>query len=603
MERFKLSLAARERIGYTAVIVAVLFLAGGLFKLQVMDHDQLSYQSEKNRIRVVPLVPRRGTILDCNGQVIVDNRPSYIVSIVPAEEVPGVTVPNLAALIDVDTAEIRRRVVKNTVSRYQPAAVRKDIPFEVVAVLEEQHERFPGVSYRMERVRRYAAGYGAESFTGHVNEVSPEELERSGRDDLRPGSMIGKKGLERAMDRLLRGIEGTDYIEVYASGQILGPYEGRPRVEAVPGSDLTLTVDLDVQRAALHALDTFCCGAVVAIDPRTGGILALTSYPSYDANIFSGVISDSLWQEISSDTNHPLLNRPLAGQYPPGSTTKLITVGAGLEEKVITENTTLQPCTGGYLFGNRVFHCWQLGGHGSLDAIHSIEQSCDVYMYQLGLKLGVDGLSEYYGKCGFGRVTGIEIPGEVAGLNPNSAYYDRRYGVNKWTRGLVLNNSIGQGEILATPLQLAQFYCGLANNGVVYKPHLVKEVTSPGGSTRTIQPEVAFRLPFSPKTLDVLREGLRLVVEGEHGTARSLANKLYSIGGKTGTAQNPHGDEHSLFVGFAPLEAPEIVVCAIVENAGHGSEVAAPVVGKVIKAYMQKKLDGDPIAAVTEGGD
>jgi penicillin-binding protein 2 len=603
MERFKLSLSARERLGYAAIILALVFLSGGLIKLQVIDHAQMSVQSDKNRIRVVPIIPRRGTMFDRDGEVIVDNRPSYTVSIVPAEEVPGVTVPNLSELIGVDTSEIRRRVVKNTVSRYQPAAVRKDIPFEVVAVMEEQPERFPGVSYRMERVRRYAVDLGAESFTGHVNEVSSEELQQSTRDDLRPGSMIGKKGLERAMDRLLRGLEGTDYIEVYASGQILGPYEGRPRLEAVPGTDLILTIDYDVQRAALHALDTFCCGAVVAIDPRTGGILALTSYPSYDANIFSSVISDSLWQEISNDSTHPLLNRPLAGQYPPGSTTKLITVGAGLEEKIITENSTFQPCTGGYRFGNRVFHCWLPGGHGTLDAVHALERSCDVYMYQLGLKLGIDGLSEYYDKCGFGRPTGVEIAGELPGLNPNSQYYDRRYGPNQWTRGLILNNSIGQGEILATPLQLAQFYCGLANDGLVYKPHLIKSITAPDGSTRETQPQVAFRLPFSPKTLGILREGLRLVVQGEHGTAKGLANRLYNIGGKTGTAQNPHGEDHSLFVGFAPFESPEIVVCAIIENAGHGSEVAAPVVGKVIQAYMRKKLGLDEVAVVEKGGN
>jgi len=206
--------------------------------------------------------------------------------------------------------------------------------------------------------------------------------------------------------------------------------------------------------------------------------------------------------------------------------------------------------------------------------------------------------------CGFGRVTGIEIAGESPGLNPNSVYYDKRYGKNQWTRGLALNNSIGQGEILTTPLQLAQFYCGLGNNGVVYTPHLVKEIVRADGKRDTTTPHHSFDLPFSPETRALLMESLRLVVEGEHGTARSLRNDLYSIGGKTGTAQNPHGLEHALFVGLAPLEAPEIVVCAIVENAGHGSEVAAPVVGKVIRAYMSKKLSSDePADLVVEGAE
>jgi len=602
MERYILSLAGRERISLILIFLTFLFLGGGLVKLQLIDHSELAAQSEENRIRVVPITPRRGRVYDRENRIIIDNRPSYTVSVVASEEVRDQTLPNLAELISLDTLQIRRRIKKNMVSPYQPAPVKRDIPFEAVAVLEEQNEKFPGVSYRMERVRQYADSLGAEVVTGHVGDASPEELEQRGLENLRLGSIIGKKGLERQYDPLLRGIEGTAYIEVFASGQIRGAYEGREGIEAVPGADLTLTLDIDVQKACIQALDTFCCGAIVALDPRTGGVLAMTSYPSYDANIFSSVIPESLWTAISTDTTHPLLNRPLSGQYPPGSTVKFITVGAALEEHLITPTSLLKPCYGGYRFGNRVFRCWNPSGHGALNAAHSLEQSCDVFMYQLGQKMGVDVLSEYYDKCGFGEKTGIDIPGEVAGLNPNSRYYDERYGKNKWTAGLVLNNSIGQGEILCTPLQLAQFYCGLANKGVVYRPHVVKKVVYADGKVTNTAPEEILRLPFSKGTMDVLLEGLRLVVEGEHGTARSLRNPDYSIGGKTGTAQNPHGLEHSLFVGVAPLEAPEIIVCAVVENAGHGSEVAAPVVGQVIRAYMSKRLARDEVASLNGGG-
>jgi penicillin-binding protein 2 len=600
MERIDLSLSGRERIGIAAVILCFLFLSFGLLNLQVFRYQEMAEQSENNRLRVVPIVPRRGTIYDRDGRVMVDNRPCYTVSVVPAEEVPNLTLVNLAGLIDLDTAEIRRRINKNTVSRYQPAEVKKDIPFEVVAVLEEQHERFPGVSYQSERVRRYGADYGIESAIGHVGEVSPEEMEKSG-EELKLGMMVGKKGLEKAYDRQLRGVEGTEFIEVYASGQILGPYEGRPRQDATPGADLTLTIDLDLQRASLLALDSFCCGAIVAMDPRNGEILAMVSFPTWDANVFSSVISDEDWQGIMSDPSHPLLNRPITGQYPPGSTAKLITVGAGLQEQLITANATLRPCLGGYRFGNRVFHCWELKGHGVLTAAHAIERSCDIFMYQLGQKLGVDGLSRYYALCGFGRTTGIEVASEMPGLNPNSEYYDKRYGQRKWSQGLVLNNAIGQGEVLVTPLQLTQFYCGLANRGPVYKPHLVKTITYPDGSSQVVLPTHSFDLPFSRETMDVLQEGLYLVVNGDRGTARSLRNKGYTIGGKTGTAQNPHGEDHSLFVGIAPLEAPEIVVCAIVENAGHGSVVAAPVASKVIDAYMAKKRGDQPLVSIALG--
>ena len=602
MERLKLSIAGREKVTLVLMGVILAALLVGLVKLQVADHAELAEQSENNRIRVVPIIPPRGLVSDREKRVIIDNRPSYTVSVVPAEEVAGVTVPRLSELIGLDTLEIRKRIRKNQVSRYQPAAVTRDIAFDVVAVLEEQNAKFPGVSYQMERVRQYTGELRAESYTGYVGEVSEDDLKRRAPIDYRLGCMIGKKGLERYYDYLLRGREGTEYIEVSASGLIIGTYEEKAPIPAVPGADLELTVDIDLQRACVNALDTFYCGAIIALDPRNGEILAVTSYPGYDANIFSSVIPADLWQQISSDSTHPLLNRPLNGLYPPGSTVKFVTVGAALEENLINRNTTLKPCYGGYRFGNRTFRCWRPEGHGALAAAASLEQSCDVFMYQLGLKLGIDELSSYYTRCGFARVTGVDLPGESPGLIPTTDYYDERYGVKKWTNGLVLNNSIGQGEILVTPLQLAQFYCGLANDGVVYRPHLIRKILKPDGEEVSVTPVVSFRLPFSVSTLEVLNEGLRLVVEGEHGTAKSLRNQRYRLGGKTGTAENPHGDNHAWFVGMAPLEEPEIVVCAIVENAGHGSDVAAPVVKQILDAYMDKKLAAEQVTMTGEGG-
>ena len=600
MERFKLSLSGRERVSYAIILLIFLVLLFGLIKLQIVEHRDLAIQSENNRIRVVPIIPRRGLVTDREGRIVIDNRPSYTLSVVPAEEAREITLPNLAELLKLDTLEIRNRIKKNMVSRYQPSTVKRDIPFEIVAILEEQSKRFPGVTYHMEQVRQYRPELGVEVVTGYVGEVSEEELKRPGSQGYRLGSLTGKKGLEKQYDKLLRGREGTAYIEVTASGQILGEYRERRPVPATPGSGITLTIDNDLQLACTQALDTFCCGAVVAIDPRNGEILAMTSYPTYDANIFSSVIPESLWQEISSDTTHPLLNRPIKGLYPPGSTVKFVAVGAALEEKIISPNTTLKPCLGGMQYGNRFFRCWQPGGHGALAAAGSLEQSCDVFLYQLGVKLGVDLLSDYYGRCGFGHRTEVDLPGEDPGLNPNSTWYDNHYGVNKWTTALVLNNAIGQGELLVTPLQLARFFCGLANGGVVYQPHIVKKITHPFGGELEVSPKIAFTMPFSPPTLEVLREGLRLVVEGEHGTARRLKNNLYSIGGKTGTAQNPHGEDHSWFVGVAPLDEPEIVVCAIVENAGHGSDVAAPLVGQIIRTHMAKKLNLEPITMTGE---
>ncbi len=603
MERFQLSVSQREKLALAVFALVIIVLASGLFNLQVINYASLSEQSENNRLRVVPITPRRGIVYDREGRRLIDNRPSYTVSVVMAERVKGVTLPNLAELLSLDTLQIKERIRRNLVNRYQPVPVKRDVAFEIIAVLEEQSRRFPGVTYQIEQVRNYPTGMGSESYTGYVGEVSAEDRSRSRSFDYRLGSMIGKKGLEKFYDGLVRGHEGTEYIEVSATGAILGPYRDKSGVEAIAGADLTLTIDLDLQKACVAALDTFCCGAIVVADPRTGEILAMMSYPSYDANIFSSVIPESLWQEITNDDAHPLLNRPLSGLYPPGSTTKFITLGAAIEEGLVGPRTNLKPCLGGYQFGNRFFKCWHLAGHGSLNGVEAIEQSCDVYMYQLGLMLGVDKLGEYYRKCGFGKATGIDLPGEADGLVPSSEYYNERYGKRGWTKGLVLNLSIGQGELLVTPLQLAQFTCGLANDGVVNRLHLIKQISKATGEVMDVDPVQAFTLPFSRTTLGVLKEGLRLVVEGKHGTAKSIKNDRYSIGGKTGTAQNPHGENHSLFVGVAPLDNPEIVVSVLVENGGHGSEVAAPIAAEIIELYMTKKIGPSELEEPIVTGD
>ncbi len=600
MDPFVLSFQGRRKIAIGLVVMMCLAPAVGLVRLQVIRHAELAAQSENNRIRVVPILPRRGRVYDRDERIIVDNRPSYTVSVVPTEEVRDITVPRLAELLGMDTLTIRKRITRNMVNRYQPSAVKRDVDFETIAILEEQSAVFPGVTYQMERVRQYERDLGAESFTGYVGEVSEDELKKLRSIDYRLGSMIGKKGLEKRYDQFLRGWEGTEYIEVTASGQLMGKYPDRPPEPAIAGTDIYLTIDLDIQRASSAALDTFCCGTIIAMDPRNGEVLAMISYPGYDANIFSSVIPDSLWQEISSDTTHPLLNRPLNGLYPPASTTKLVTLGAGLEEGIVNRNTTFSPCLGGYQFGNRYFRCWKEAGHGSLNGVGAIEESCDVYFYQLGLKLGIDQLSRYFDMCGFGHTTGIDLPMESSGLNPNTDYYDRRYGERGWTRGLVLNNAIGQGEILVSILQLTQFFCGLANDGTVYRPHMIRKTIGPDGRARFTDPTVSLRLPFSEITLGILMEGLRAVVEGEHGTAKHLKNSVYSLGGKTGTAENPHGENHSWFVGMAPLENPEIVVAAIVENAGHGSDVAAPLVKSILDTYFEKKLGPTEVVSVPE---
>lgn len=506
--------------------------------------------------------------------------------------------PRLAPLLELDTAEVEKRLRNNFASNYIPAPIKRGLGIEIISILEEQRREYPGVAYRVESVRQYEQAVSAEAFIGHLGEISAEEIDKDPEKSLRPGSIVGKKGIEKSYDEKLRGIEGTNFMEVTARGQLVGHYEAKPSVPAVSGDDIVLTIDSKLQRKIVELFDSLqYSGAVVAIDPRNGEVLALASFPGFDPNIFSGVISPEEWQAIISDSLHPLLNRPMAGLYPPGSTSKLLTAGAALELGLITDMTTFKPCLGGMRFGNRFFRCWEPGGHGKLNVYGAIEQSCDVYFYQVGQILGVDNFGSYAEKCGFGRETGIDIPGELKGIVPNSAYYNRVYGPRGWTQYLVINLAIGQGEFTITPLQLAQFYCGLANDGVVFRPHLAKQLIHPNGIVEDIEPEVSFCLPFSKKTLTTLQEALELVVQGDRGTARRLRNSNYRVAGKTGTAQNPHGNDHSWFVGYAPADDPRIVAVAIVENAGHGSEVAAPVVGKVLKEYL---VPSDSVLAVGE---
>jgi len=592
MHQYRIEKSLRANIGIILLSLALLIIFAGLFYHQIIRHRQYLIQSESNRIRIQPITPKRGVILDRNYQVIADNRLSFTVSMVPFEVKEGVTYRRLSELLGIDSTMIARRARANFVSNYIPTPIKRGLGIEVVSILEERGDEYPGIAYSVESVRQYERSISGEAFIGYVGEVSPDEIKAEPDKQYRPGSLIGKKGIEKTYDHYLRGIEGTEFIEISARGKIVGPYSGKEKISAVAGSDLVLTIDKDLQRMIVNSFDTqYCCGAVAALDPRNGEVLALASFPELDPNIFSGPIPSEVWQAIVGDSDHPLLNRPIAGLYTPGSTAKPLTAGAALEQGKINDKTLLKPCYGSMRFGNRSFRCWYGPGHGRLDLYHAIEQSCNVYFYQVGQLLGLEPWFDYAVKCGFGKKTGVDITGEFDGIAPNSQYMDRLYGEKKWSPLLILNIAIGQGEFTITPLQLAQFYCGLANNGLVYRPHLLREIINPDGASVRVAPSPSFRLPFSSETMRILKESLFLVVQGEDGTARGRRNKDYNISGKTGTAQNPHGDDHSWFVAYAPSEAPLITVVAIIENGGHGSEVAAPLVGKVIDYYLNEKVD------------
>ena len=341
-------------------------------------------------------------------------------------------------------------------------------------------------------------------------------------------------------------------------------------------------------------------GAVVAIDPRDGGIRVLCSVPNFDANLFSGVISPEEWNAVMTDSLHPLFNRSIKGTYPPGSTMKLFTAAMGLENELIDESTNFESCVGAKRFGNRTFKCWKASGHGKLGLVGAIIQSCDVYFYQLGVLGGLDRWSETTSANRFGIKTGIDLPGELDGLVPTATYFDTRYGVRGWTKYLMLNLAIGQGELLVTPVQMAAMFAALGNGGIIYKPRLVSSIIPPfDDGIIDVEPEIAGQLSISDENLAILMKGLIGVIADEHGTARATALKDITVAGKTGTAQNPHGEDHAWFICFAPAESPEIAVAVIVENSGHGGSIAAPLARKILLKYFENS----PVVAASEAGE
>lgn len=593
----------RAKVLVVLLGVIIFMLAGRLLFLQVVKGTYYYRISEKNRIRRWTLPASRGLVTDRNGKIIATNRPSYTVSLIPyevsdafpekrsSEEGRDLTflVEKLASCLKLDVLSLQEKLRSNWSKGYEPIKLKKDVDFNTICVIAEQNEDLPGVIYQVEPTRKYLNSGWVGHVLGYVNEFTKEELsQRSSEKGLRLGGVIGRKGIEKQYDDLLRGKDGVTFLEVTARGKELGTLEERKPDFPVSGSDVKLTIDLDLQTVAESALIDYMNAAVVALDPRNGEILALVSKPGLNANLFAGAMSPEEWNEILENPLHPLLTRPIQGTYPPGSILKLLPAAIALETKMADRNSTLSPCRGFFQFGRKTFGCWRPEGHGRLNLEDAIIQSCDVYFYQLGLKVGLESWSRYAEACGFGEKTGVDIPDEAKGFVPTLKYYHGKYGKGEWVKNLVINLSIGQGEILVTPLQLAVFFSGLATDGKLYKPHLLKEETTPDGGIISTQPEERGSLPFSSSTLRVLQEAMIGVVNDPHGTGILAQIPDVCVAGKTGTAQNPHGEDHAWFVGYAPAEDPQIVVVVLIENIGHGGTFAAPVAKKIIQEYLRE---------------
>jgi penicillin-binding protein 2 len=573
----------RRGIAANVIVSVVLFaLATGFFRTQVLQHAKYALQSETNRLREVPLPAPRGVIYDRNGKVIADNVIGYSVSVLAQrEDTLRAVLQRLSGTINMTSSQMEQAVRRFRRAPTRPTVIIPDASFDVVSVLEEHRIQFPGLIIQSSPRRFYPDGPVVSPFVGYTGEISESELARPEYADYKAGQQIGKQGLEKAYESVLRGTEGSQFVEVDARGRVVSDQGGaRPDLLPVAAPPLYTNIDLDLQRYVASIFGDSLIGGAVAIEPRSGAVLALYSAPTPDANRFIGGIPIQYWDSLRTDPRRPLYNKALQGQYPPGSTWKLATTVVGLETGAVTMNDRMPiPCTGGMQYGNRYFRCWDKRGHGYLTLSGAIAKSCDVYFYQLGLKLGLARLIAGGVSLGFDQMAGIDLPEEKRPRFPESLeYFNRRYGRN-WSQSVVLSMAIGQGDNSQTILNMAKFYTALATDGKAARPEIVRS-----------KPEREAIMKLTPEQLDAVRGALVGVVAG--GTASASAIKGVQLAGKTGTAQSGTLDQfgkelnHAWFVGFAPANDPKIVVAVMIEFGGHGTR-AAHIASAIIANYLK----------------
>jgi penicillin-binding protein 2 len=571
---------------YVAVVI-FLFLLTGFWVLQVRDGETNSQLAERNRIKTVPVLAPRGKLLDRDGRVIVDNQAAFTLMLT-RENLKLEHIDGIAAGLNIDPAEIRARVKRFAARpKYVPVTIKQELTPGDIAFVESHRDAdtFPEMELVQNQRRLYPRNGMAAHAIGYVGEVSEQDLDTAEFAKYTQGNIVGKFGLERQYNDQLMGVDGQRRVVVDSSGRERAVLES---TEAVAGNNLRLTLDLDLQAVAELALEGKR-GAVVALDPRTGEVLAMVSRPAFDPNAFAGHITNEYWKELTSGNDNPMLNRAIQAQFAPGSTFKPIMALAGLETGTIDEHSTFR-CPGGATFYGRYFKCWWKPGHGTVDVHHGIVQSCDVFFYNLGNKLGIDQIAMYAEMAGIGKKTGIDLPGEAEGLMP-STKWKLRTQREKWYAGETISVSIGQGAVTVTPLQLASAIGGIVSGGAWYKPHLVTAAAA-------TEPR---RAEFKPENIAAIVSGMYGVInEGGTGAAARIEGVEFS--GKTGSAQRVSNDlrksglldqdedkDNGWFVGFAPRQNPEIVVAVLLEGGLHGA-LAAPVARDVIKSYFDKKL-------------
>lgn len=581
-----INIYGKRRVLYLTIILMFLLFTGRLYQLQMIYSDMYDKKSEENSIRTIPREPVRGYMYDRTGRLVVDNRPAFTVTIMPFE-FDTRNIDFLASILSVEPDFIRERLAKGLAySRFVPVKIQRDIDFRTLSALEENREQLPGVDYQIESKRYYTTNATASHILGYTKEISESQIKVLG-EGYSQGDVVGSAGLEAQYESVLRGRKGAEFSTVNVRGQVIGSFEnGRNDIPAVEGNDLLLTMDFGLQALA-ESLMADKRGAVVAIDPQDGGLLAVVSKPDYDLSVFSGVTPTEIWRALNSDESRPLFNRATLTRYPPGSTYKMILAIAALENNIVSPAWGVT-CGGAFQFGNKVFKDEHV--HGSVDMVEAIQRSCNVYFYQLMLKVGLDPWSETGAIFGFGQATGVDIYEENPGLLPTTAWMNKRYGEKGWTRGFLPSLGIGQGELGVSPIQMACYAMALANKGQYHQPHAVRAIfDKTSGRTDSIV-YATRRINLKESTWKVVREGMRRVVQEPGGTASTVRVKGIEAAGKTGTAQNPHGKSHAWFIGFAPFDNPRIAIAVLVENVGYGGSFAAPIAGLCFEQYLYGRL-------------
>lgn len=583
---------------FVTAAFALLFLR--LFYLQIIQGAELRQLSENNCIRLQNIEYSRGMVFDRNGILLVDNRPSFNLSMVLSNAKPvEATIGKLSKYVNVPAEKLSSQVnsVKG-ISCYKPVLLKQDIGRDILAAVEVHKYNLPGISVDVKPKRYYPHGNSAAHLIGYLSEISANELKDEKYCENKQGDYIGKFGVEKSFEKCLTGKRGMRQVEVNAVGQVVRVLK---TVDAQAGDNIYLTIDERLQRKAEELLEGKA-GVVVAMDPSSGEILAMASSPSFDPNLFVSGMTHDEWENLISHPHRPIENKAIKGAYPPASTYKIITAIAALEEKIIDINTSFY-CPGYLTYGTRNYMCWKKGGHGRVNVVRALAESCDVFFYNVGQRLDIDKLAWYAKACGLGSPTGIDLEQEGVGLIPSTTWKKKRFG-SAWSSGENLSAAIGQGYNLVTPIQMLALISEIANGGKRITPLVVKKIITPEGKLiMESKPEKLGRIPVSQSTIDIIRQGLCDVVNKNYGTAyRSRPGGGIEMCGKTGTAQvvgRKQGESnydkkivpylykpHAWFVCYAPSTDPKIAIVVIVEHGEHGASSAAPIAKELVNNYL-----------------